>query len=70
MTSRDWFQHNKGDALPPRQLLPDAGQVTNYLKSIGDMQRLDLVRRCFYLKVCDGLSHPGKITPRTGAGSR
>ena len=33
-------------------------KVTNYLKSIGDMQRLDLVRRCFYLKVCDGLSHP------------
>ena len=25
-------------------------KVTSYLKSIGDMQRLDLVRRCFYLK--------------------
>ncbi len=29
-------------------------KVTGYLKSIGDETRLDLVRRCFYLKVCEG----------------
>ena len=30
-------------------------KVTGYLKSIGDDKRLDLVRRCFYLKVSEGL---------------
>lgn len=30
-------------------------KVTGYLKSIGDEKRLDLVRRCFYLKVSEGL---------------
>lgn len=31
-------------------------RVTHYLTSIGDTARLDLVRRCFYLKVCEKLS--------------
>lgn len=31
-------------------------QVTYYLTQINDMTRLDLVRRCFYLKVCEKLS--------------
>ncbi len=30
-------------------------KVTDYLKSINDHKRLDLVRRCFYLKVSEGL---------------
>ncbi|MFH7588039.1 class I adenylate cyclase [Oceanimonas smirnovii] len=30
-------------------------KVTDYLKSIGDEKRLDLVRRCFYLKVSEAL---------------
>lgn len=30
-------------------------KVTSYLKSIGDEKRLDLVRRCFYLKVSQGI---------------
>ncbi|TKI04175.1 class I adenylate cyclase [Martelella alba] len=31
-------------------------RVTRYLTQINDMTRLDLVRRCFYLKVCEKLS--------------
>jgi adenylate cyclase class 1 len=31
-------------------------RVTRYLTKINDMTRLDLVRRCFYLKVCEKLS--------------
>ncbi len=31
-------------------------RVTHYLTSIDDQPRLDLVRRCFYLKVCEKLS--------------
>ena len=31
-------------------------RVTHYLTSIDDHARLDLVRRCFYLKVCEKLS--------------
>ncbi|PLK58374.1 adenylate cyclase, partial [Candidatus Palibaumannia cicadellinicola] len=31
-------------------------RVTYYLNQINDMTRLDLVRRCFYLKVCEKLS--------------
>ncbi|MEC5343751.1 class I adenylate cyclase [Brenneria populi] len=31
-------------------------RVTNYLTQINDPTRLDLVRRCFYLKVCEKLS--------------
>lgn len=30
-------------------------RVSSYLKSIDDFERLDLVRRCFYLKVCNSL---------------
>lgn len=32
-------------------------RVTYYLTEINDLKRLDLVRRCFYLKVCEKLSH-------------
>jgi adenylate cyclase class 1 len=31
-------------------------RVTTYLQAIEDETRLDLVRRCFYLKVCEKLS--------------
>ncbi|CAI0995464.1 MULTISPECIES: class I adenylate cyclase [Serratia] len=31
-------------------------RVTHYLNAINDTTRLDLVRRCFYLKVCEKLS--------------
>lgn len=31
-------------------------KVTHYLTKLGDTNRLDLARRCFYLKVCDPLS--------------
>lgn len=34
-------------------------RVTHYLISIDDHARLDLVRRCFYLKVCEKLSQDG-----------
>ena len=33
-------------------------RVTRYLQSIDDHARLDLARRCFYLKVCEKLSQP------------
>ncbi|MEY4921301.1 MAG: hypothetical protein RLY17_18 [Pseudomonadota bacterium] len=32
-------------------------RVTRYLTQINDTTRLNLVRRCFYLKVCEKLSH-------------
>ncbi|MXP67647.1 class I adenylate cyclase [Pantoea sp. Aalb] len=35
-------------------------RVTKYLISVDDMSRLDLVRRCFYLKVCEKLSNRKK----------
>ncbi len=54
VTSRDWFQHNEGMHYRLDNYCLMLDKVTNYLKSIGDMQRLDSVRRCFYLKVCDG----------------
>ncbi len=31
-------------------------KVTQYLQATGDEKRLDLIRRCFYLKTCDRLS--------------
>lgn len=31
-------------------------RVTHYLEQINDTARLDLARRCFYLKVCEKLS--------------
>ncbi|MHD0454638.1 class I adenylate cyclase, partial [Serratia nevei] len=31
-------------------------RVTRYLTEINDLTRLDLIRRCFYLKVCEKLS--------------
>lgn len=40
-------------------------RVTHYLTSIDDHARLDLVRRCFYLKVCEKLSQD-KNAQRSG----
>lgn len=40
-------------------------RVTHYLEQIGDTARLDLARRCFYMKVCEKLS-----TTQTCAGWR
>ncbi|MGL5451619.1 MAG: class I adenylate cyclase [Aeromonas sp.] len=57
MTARDWFLHHEGMHYRLDNYCLMLDRVINYLKSIGDMGRLDLVRRCFYLKVCDGLSH-------------
>lgn len=57
--SKRWFQHNESMSYRLDGYCLMLDKVTNYLKSIGDMQRLDLVRRCFYLKVCDGLSDHG-----------
>jgi adenylate cyclase class 1 len=36
-------------------------RVTAYLQAIGDDARLDLVRRCFYLKVCEPLSEKNPL---------
>ncbi|RLR17763.1 class I adenylate cyclase [Sodalis-like symbiont of Bactericera trigonica] len=38
-------------------------RVTHYLTQINDMTRLDMVRRCFYLKVCEKLSQDPAGTP-------
>ncbi|MEX2943202.1 class I adenylate cyclase [Serratia fonticola] len=37
-------------------------RVTHYLTEINDTTRLDLVRRCFYLKVCEKLSQSNNAT--------
>ncbi len=37
-------------------------RVTHYLTRIDDLPRLDLVRRCFYLKVCEKLSQETEHT--------
>lgn len=36
-------------------------RVTRYLLEIGDFKRLDLIRRCFYLKVCEKLRDKNHI---------
>ncbi|WP_425482154.1 class I adenylate cyclase [Budvicia diplopodorum] len=41
-------------------------RVTVYLQAIGDDARLDLVRRCFYLKVCERLSEQAETIPAQG----
>ncbi|WP_244267252.1 class I adenylate cyclase, partial [Sodalis-like endosymbiont of Proechinophthirus fluctus] len=38
-------------------------RVTYYLTQINNLTRLDLVRRCFYLKVCEKLSQDPTGTP-------
>lgn len=38
-------------------------RVTYYLTQINDMTRLDMVRRCFYLKVCEKLLQDQEGTP-------
>ncbi len=35
-------------------------KVSTYLKKIGDTERLDLVRRCFYLKLTEAIEHQPK----------
>jgi adenylate cyclase class 1 len=37
-------------------------RVTHYLTEINDTTRLDLIRRCFYLKVCEKLSQSNNAT--------
>ncbi|CAM3851210.1 class I adenylate cyclase [Serratia silvae] len=37
-------------------------RVTHYLTEINDTTRLDLVRRCFYLKVCEKLSQSNNVS--------
>ncbi|GKX61080.1 adenylate cyclase [Leminorella grimontii] len=41
-------------------------RVTTYLVAIGDDARLDLARRCFYMKVCEQLSVPAQSIPEQG----
>ncbi|QBH95118.1 class I adenylate cyclase [Limnobaculum zhutongyuii] len=41
-------------------------RVTTYLQAIGDDARLDLVRRCFYMKVCERLSESTDTIPAQG----
>ncbi len=54
LQAKRWMQNNDeyGPQLDSYYMMLD--KVTNYLKSIGDTERLDLVRRCFYLKVRAG----------------
>lgn len=41
-------------------------RVTHYLKAINDETRLDLIRRCFYLKVCE--KPPADVSERASCG--
>lgn len=41
-------------------------RVTRYLKAINDETRLDLIRRCFYLKVCE--KPPADVSERASCG--
>lgn len=54
--AKRWFQQNDdfGLSLDAYYLMLD--KVTRYLTELGDTKRLDLARRCFYLKICDPLS--------------
>jgi adenylate cyclase class 1 len=54
--AKRWFQQNDdfGLSLDAYYLMLD--KVTDYLTKLGDTKRLDLARRCFYLKICDALS--------------
>ena len=58
--SRDWFQQHEQYGLKLDAYYLMLEKVTHYLKGIGDTKRLDLARRCFYLKVCDDLSRDGE----------
>lgn len=54
--ARDWFQQHDDYSLQLDAYYLMLEKVTTYLTAQGDLQRLDLARRCFYLKVCDDLS--------------
>ncbi|WP_345010108.1 class I adenylate cyclase [Pseudaeromonas paramecii] len=51
--AKEWFQHHEGYDLAMDTYYLMLQKVTQYLQGIGDLKRLDLARRCFYLKVCD-----------------
>ena len=53
---REWFQQHEEYSLRLDSYYLMLDKVTRYLQEIGDNKRLDLARRCFYLKVCDDLS--------------
>ncbi len=55
-TTRDWFQQHEEYSLQLDTYYLMLEKVTHYLTTQGDVKRLDLARRCFYLKVCDDLS--------------
>ena len=63
--TRDWFQQHAEYSLQLDTYYLMLDKVTHYLQGIGDEKRLDLARRCFYLKVCDELSH--EQSPQHGA---
>lgn len=58
-TKRRFFAHEQKEyGMDSYYLMLD--KVTNYLEKIGDSRRLELVRRCFYLKTHEKLSRePG-----------
>lgn len=58
--TRDWFQQHEEYSLRLDTYYLMLDKVTHYLGRIGDTRRLDLARRCFYLKVCDELSRDDK----------
>jgi len=62
--TRDWFQHHDDYSLRLDTYYLMLDKVTQYLSGQGDHKRLDLARRCFYLKVCDDLSRDHE--PRHG----
>ncbi len=62
--TRDWFQHHDDYSLRLDTYYLMLDKVTQYLSAQGDHKRLDLARRCFYLKVCDDLSRGSE--PRHG----
>ncbi|MGL4204749.1 MAG: class I adenylate cyclase [Aeromonadaceae bacterium] len=66
--ARDWFQQHADYSLQLDTYYMMLDKVTHYLQSIGDEKRLDLARRCFYLKVCDELGH--EQSPQYGAWRR
>ncbi len=62
---RDRFQQHDEYSLRLDTYYMMLDKVTHYLHGIGDEKRLDLARRCFYLKVCDELGHAQ--SPQHGA---
>ncbi len=65
--AKQWFQQHDvyGRHLDPYFLMLQ--KVTRYLESNGDDKRLDLVRRCFYIKISEGLNQsadPGRHVKR------